>query len=309
MPDFVGIIKKAMDREEFKSGFIAIIGRPNTGKSTLLNALLGEKVAIVSPKPQTTRNRIRGIMNTEGAQIIFIDTPGMHRSDKPLNAFMVKEALAAIPDVDGILFMVDATEAVDEDERFITESLEGVKAPVVLVINKIDAIGKGELLPVIETYSRLMEFSDVMPVSALKGENLNELTSVLKGLLPEGPEYFPTDILTDSPERFLVSEIIREKVFRLTHQEVPYSVAVVVEEFKERKGKNLIAIKAAINVEKDSQKGIVIGKKGAMLKKIGIAARTEIERLLGVKIFLELFVRVSKDWTKKLGALKEFGYK
>lgn len=293
----------------FKSGFIAIVGRPNAGKSTLLNTILGEKVAIVSKRPQTTRNRVRGVKNLEGAQIVFVDTPGIHRPKGLLNEFMVREAMASLKDVDGVVYLVEATRDVDQVEEFIIASLERVKAPVILLVNKVDLVKKARVLPLIEQYSKRFKFKEVVPVSAMKGEGVDEVVKILCGLLPEGPKYFPEDITTDQPERFVVSEIIREKVFILTRQEVPYATAVNVEEFKEDTEKNLVSIKAAINVERDSQKGIIIGKRGAMIKTIGTRARADIERLLGVKVYLELFVRVQKEWTKDLRSLKEFGYK
>lgn len=293
----------------FKSGFIAIIGRPNAGKSTLLNTILGEKVAIVSNRPQTTRNRVRGVKNLEGAQIVFVDTPGIHRPKGLLNEFMVREAMASLRDVDGVVYLVEATRDVDQVEEFIIASLGRVKAPVILLVNKVDIVKKSRVLPLIEEYSKRFKFKDVVPISAMKGEGVDEVIEILCGLLPEGPKYFPEDITTDQPERFVVSEMIREKVFMLMRQEVPYATAVNVEEFKEDAERNLISIKAAINVEKDSQKGIIIGKRGAMIKTIGTRARADIERLLGVKVYLELFVRVQKEWTKDLRSLKEFGYK
>lgn len=291
----------------FRSGFVSIIGRPNAGKSTLLNSILGEKVSIVSPKPQTTRNVIRGIKNFTERQIVFLDTPGIHKGRGLLNEFMVKEALQSLRDVDAVIYLVEAG-SVSGDDRFIIEGLKKLNCPVILGINKIDTIDKREALPLIDTFSRLFPFKDIVPISALKGDGVDILIQIVSGLLPEGPKYFPDDILTDQPERFVVAEIVREKVFRFTHEEVPYSTAVAVERFEEKKGGSLVSISATITIERDSQKPIVIGKKGMMLKKIGTAAREDIEKLLGAKVFLELFVRVQEEWTKKPGALKEFGY-
>jgi len=291
----------------FKSGFVSIIGRPNTGKSTLLNSVLGEKVVIVSEKPQTTRNRIRGIKNMENAQIIFLDTPGIHKAKGHLNEFMVKEAMSALEDMDIIIYLVEATGKI-KDELFIIESLKKVRCPVLLGINKIDMVRKDSILPLMDEYSSVYPFREIIPLSARKGEGMDELFRCIVELLPEGPKYFTEDILTDQTERFVVAEIVREKVFELTREEIPYSTAVIVERFKENPGKRIISISATINVERDSQKGIIIGKGGAMLKEIGTRARIDIERLLGTKVYLELFVRVRKDWTKDAKSLKEFGY-
>ncbi|MBI4949167.1 MAG: GTPase Era [Deltaproteobacteria bacterium] len=291
----------------FRSGFVSIIGRPNAGKSTLLNSILGEKVSIVSPKPQTTRNVIRGIKNIEERQIVFLDTPGIHKGRGLLNEFMVKEALQSLRDVDAVIYLVEAGR-ISGDDRFIIEGLKKLNCPVILGINKMDTIDKREALPLIDTFSKLFPFKDIVPISALKGDGVDILIQIVSGLLPEGPKYFPDDILTDQPERFVVAEIVREKVFRFTHEEVPYSTAVAVERFEEKKGGSLVSISATITIERDSQKPIVIGKKGVMLKKIGTAAREDIEKLLGARVFLELFVRVQEEWTKKPGALKEFGY-
>jgi len=291
----------------FKSGFVSIIGRPNTGKSTLLNSVLGEKVVIVSEKPQTTRNRIRGIKNMENAQIIFLDTPGIHKAKGHLNEFMVKEAMSALEDMDIIIYLVEATGKI-KDELFIIESLKRVRCPVLLGINKIDMVRKDSILPLMDEYSSVYPFREIIPLSARKGEGMDELFRCIVELLPEGPKYFTEDILTDQTERFVVAEIVREKVFELTREEIPYSTAVIVERFKENPGKRIISISATINVERDSQKGIIIGKGGAMLKEIGTRARIDIERLLGTKVYLELFVRVRKDWTKDAKSLKEFGY-
>lgn len=290
----------------FRSGFISIIGRPNSGKSTLLNAFLGEKISIVSEKPQTTRNIIRGVKNLEDCQIIFIDTPGIHRGKGLLNEFMVREALSSIRDVDGIIYLVEADKPVSDDDLYIIEGLKKLKCPVILGLNKVDRVDKQKLLPLIDDLSKRYPFKEIVPLSALKGEGVDVLLEIIAKLLPEGPRYFPEDSVTDLPERFIVAEMVREKVFLFTEKEIPYSVAVAVERFEEKKG--LISISATINVERDSQKGIIIGRNGAMLKRIGIAARGDIERLLGSKVYLELFVRVQKEWTKKPGALKDFGY-
>jgi GTP-binding protein Era len=297
-----------MPTETFRSGFVSIIGRPNAGKSTLLNSILGEKIVITSDKPQTTRNRIKGIHNIPGAQIVFIDTPGIHRAKSMLNKYMVEEALASIREVDVILLLVEADAPAGRGEALILELLAEVATPVLLVINKIDLVPKEALLANIERYAQLYPFREIVPVSALSGDGVGRVVELVRRYLPEGPRYFPDDILTDLPERFIVAEIIREKVFRLTRDEVPYSVAVEVETFKERPDGGLISIAAVINVERDSQKGIVIGKKGDMLKKIGMQARREIEQLLDSKVFLELFVRVRKDWSENPRMMKELGY-
>ncbi|MBI5643050.1 MAG: GTPase Era [Deltaproteobacteria bacterium] len=292
----------------FRSGFISIIGRPNAGKSTLLNAILGEKISIVSDKPQTTRNIIRGVKNLPECQIVFIDTPGIHKGRGLLNEYMVREALSALHDVDGILYLVEADKPVTRDDHFIMEGLKGLECPVILGVNKVDKVDKRQLLPLIQEFSKVFPFKEIVPVSALKADGVDTLIRLFSEILPEGPKYFPEDILTDQPERFVVAELIREKVFHLTKEEVPYSVAVVIERFEEKKGGKLISISAAINVERDSQKGIIIGKGASMLKRIGKYARLDIEKLLGADVYLELFVRVQKEWTKSPGDLKEFGY-
>ncbi|VAV84126.1 GTP-binding protein Era [hydrothermal vent metagenome] len=291
----------------FKSGFIAIVGRPNVGKSTLLNAILGEKIVIVSSKPQTTRNAVRGVKNLSDAQMVFVDTPGIHRGRGRMSEFMVGEALSSLGEVDVVLYMVDASRKVGEEEAFIMDKLRSVKAPVVLAINKVDTVAKESLLPLIAKLSKRLEFVDIIPISARREDGTEKLLEILKGLLPEGPEYYPKDMVTDQSERFLVGELVREKVFELTKEEIPYSVAVEIEEFKEKS--DIVRIGAVINVERDSQKGIVIGKGGGMLKQIGSEARVDIEKLLQKKIFLKLFVRVTRDWSKKDRDLKEFGYK
>lgn len=297
-----------MSDNPFRSGFVSIIGRPNVGKSTLLNRILGEKIVITSDKPQTTRNRIQGIHNVPGAQIVFIDTPGIHQARSRLNKYMVDVAVSSIREVDLILFLVEANQKPGEQEQEIIDVLAGATAPVFLVINKVDLTEKGAVLERIAAYKDRFPFREIVPVSAGTGDGVEYLVELVRKALPEGPVYFPDDILTDVPERFIAAEIIREKVFRLTRDEIPYATAVEVDSFKEREDGGLVSIAATITVERDSQKGIVIGKKGAMLKKIGSASRVEIEKLLNTKVFLELFVRVRKDWSEDERMLKELGY-
>lgn len=295
------------EQNSFHSGFVAIIGRPNVGKSTLLNNIVGEKIAITSPKPQTTRNRILGIHNIDNGQIIFVDTPGIHQARSPLNRYMVDQARNACLDVDVILWLVEADRPVDTDP-LIPRLLEKSKRPVLLVINKIDTIPKQKLLPIIDGYRQICPFASILPISALKGDGVEQLMAELPALIPEGPQYFPDDQLTDVPERFIVAEMIREQILMRTKDEVPYGVAVLVERFQENPARNMIGIDAVINVERDSQKRIVVGKGGSMIKQIGQSARKEIERMLGVKVHLELFVRVQKNWTQSGRMMKEFGY-
>ena len=296
------------EKSRFKSGFISLIGRPNVGKSTLLNLLLGEKIAIISDKPQTTRNRILGIKNHPEGQIVFWDTPGIHRARSRLNQSMVKVALGTYKEVDGICFIIEANRPFDDENDFILETLKQVEKPVLLVINKIDLIPKPDLLPAMDEYSRLRSFEQIIPISALRGEGVEVLVAEMLKILPVGPRLFPEEMITDLPERFLAAELIREKVFLRTHEEVPYATAVVIEEFKEREEKNLVFIKATIQVERESQKGILIGEKGRMLKEIGSRAREEIESLLGTKVFLELWVKVEKNWREDPAALRRLGY-
>jgi GTP-binding protein Era len=277
----------------FRSGFIAIIGRPNVGKSTLMNCLLGEKISIISDKPQTTRNRIRGILTLPDAQLVFLDTPGIHKPLHKMNEIMVKAALGTYGEVDVIMLLVEATERPGAGDKFIIETLSKIKTPVFLVINKVDLIAKERLLPLMQELSGLYPFAEIIPVSALK-QDLGGLLDALLKRMPKGPKYFPDDQLTDQPERFVVTEIIREKIFELTKEEIPYSTAVVIEQMKEEP--NLTSIHAMIYVERDSQKGIVIGKNGALLKEIGTRARLDAEKLLGVKVFLQLWVKVKKGW-------------
>ena len=293
---------------EHKSGFVAIVGRPNVGKSTLLNRIVGQKIAIMSDKAQTTRNKIQGVYTTPEAQLIFIDTPGIHKPKHRLGDFMVETAYSALREVDAVLFMISADQKRGKGDDFIIERLKNVQSPVYLVINKIDKVHPDELLGIIEDYSSQMEFAQVVPISATEGNNVERLMEVLVDEMPEGPQYFPDDQVTDHPEYFIVSELIREKVLFLTRDEVPHSVAVVIDTMK-RNENNKIHIQATIIVERDSQKGIIIGKGGKMLKDIGTKARRDIENLLGDKVFLELWVKVQKDWRDKKVYLQDFGYR
>jgi len=298
-----------MSEAAFKSGFVSIIGRPNVGKSTLLNTIIGEKITIVSDKPQTTRTKILGVKNLPGVQIVFMDTPGIHKPKHKLNEYMVKTALSTFDEVDILLFMIEAGEPSGPGDRYILEMLTGVTKPVFLLINKIDSLPKNMVLQQIEEYRHLYPFKEIFPVSALCGDNINRLLDSIIQELPEGPQYFPEDIATDQPMRFIVSEIIREKIFQLTYQEIPYSIAVGIEDFKEAEDRNLVVIRGIIFVERDSQKGIIIGKGGAMLKKVGQLAREEIEAIMGIKVFLELWVKVKEKWQSDDQVLKMLGYK
>jgi GTP-binding protein Era len=294
--------------EIFKSGFIGIIGRPNVGKSTLLNAIIGEKIAITTYKPQTTRNRIMGIKNIENGQMIFLDTPGIHRATTPLNQLMVAAAMDTFRSSDILLMMVEATESAHRDDLMIIDSLRNIRSPVILLINKIDLVRKHTILPLIDRFQHLFTFVEIIPVSALTGDGISLLIERIWEILPEGPKYFPDEMMTDKTERFIAAEIIREKIILLAHQEIPYTTAVVVDSFREDEKKNLIRIQATIHVAKNSQKGIIIGKKGSMLKEIGTRARLDMEKFFATRIYLELFVRVKKDWTHDPRMLSEFGY-
>lgn len=288
--------------EHFKSGFVSLVGRPNAGKSTLLNALVGQKVAIVADKPQTTRTAIQGVLTLPDAQIVFVDTPGIHKADSPLNKRLMDTVRASLEERDLLLFLVDATRDPAPEDRRAVDLIRKTGTPVLLVLNKIDLVKeKARLLPLIEHYRAIYDFADYVPVSAAKHQGLDELRRMILERLPEGPAYFPEDYVTDQPERFLAAELIREKVLLATRQEVPHSVAVMVDQWEETRG--LTRIYATIRVERDGQKGIVIGAKGAMLKKIGTLAREEMERLFGVKIFLDLHVRVQPGWREKAAFL------
>jgi GTPase len=289
----------------FKAGFIGIIGPPNVGKSTLINTLIGEKISIVTPKPQTTRNRILGIKNLPDAQLIFVDTPGIHHTRKKFNRQLVQAAQAAFRESDLVLVMVEATQAMPEDEfLLVVQCLKDFEKPVFLSINKIDLIEKQALLPFIDVYKETFPFREIIPLSALRGSGVEELEKILLRYLPEGPKYYPEDLFTDQTERFMVAEIIREKIFVLLQQEIPYSIAVAIEEFKERKP-GVIFIRATIWVERLSQKGMLIGKEGKMLKEIGKRARKEIENLLQTKVYLELWVTVKKNWTQQEASIRQ----
>lgn len=292
----------------FHSGFIALAGAPNAGKSTLLNRMLGTKLSITSRRPQTTRNRILGIVHRPTSQLVLIDTPGVHRARNPLNLRIVDTALAALADVDVVLLLVDAIRSDKPAEAFLLERLAGLGKPVVLALNKIDGITPGGLIEMLDRWSRRFAFAQIVPISALHGTQVEDLVKVLEAMVPEGPPFYAEDTLTDRAERFIAAEIIREKVFRQTGEEIPYASAVTVAAFKEAGAGQTVRITATIHVERDSQKGIVIGRGGQKLKQIGQAAREDIERLLGTRVYLELFVRVQKNWTRDTRALRKFGY-
>lgn len=297
-----------MKQDKFKSGFVAVIGRPNVGKSTLINSLIGQKIAIMSDKPQTTRNRIMCVLTTDKEQIIFLDTPGIHKPRHKLGEYMVKAAEGTLQEVDAVLFVVDATEDLGGGERYILERLRATKKPVILIVNKLDLIEKQAALPIIEKYCKEYKFAGVVPISAKEKMNLDGLLAELNSHLPEGPQYYPEDTVTDQPERMIAAEMIREKVLHLTRDEVPHAIAVEVEEMKPRPD-NRVYIRATIFVERESQKGIVIGKKGALLKEIGALARHDIETMLGSKAYLDLWVKVKKDWRDRMNVLRELGFK
>lgn len=291
-----------------KSGFVAIVGRPNVGKSTLLNRIVGQKIAIMSDKAQTTRNKIQGVYTTDTTQIVFIDTPGIHKPKHRLGDYMVEAAYSALHEVEVVLFMVAADQKRGKGDDMIIERLKKLSVPVYLVINKIDKIHPNDLLKQIDDFKAQMDFAQIIPISATQGNNFETLMSELEKSMPSGPQYFPEDQITDHPEYFVVSELIREKILQLTRDEVPHSVAVVIDSMK-RKPDEKVQIQATIIIERDSQKGIIIGKGGSMLKKIGTQARKDIEKLLGDKVYLELWVKVQKDWRDKQVYLTDFGYR
>ncbi|EHG20508.1 GTP-binding protein Era [Selenomonas infelix ATCC 43532] len=290
-----------------KSGFAAVIGRPNVGKSTLINALIGQKIAIMSDKPQTTRSRILCILTEEDAQVIFLDTPGVHKPKHKLGAYMAKATEGALHGVDVIVFVVDVTEKMGAGEQYILKQLANVRVPVLLAVNKVDCIPRAQTLPIIASYAKAYQFAGIVPISARERENLDGLLAEIKAHLPEGPQYYPADMVTDQPERLIVAELVREKVLALTRDEIPHAVAVDIEEMTTRQ-KGDVYIRAVIYVERESQKGIVIGTKGALLRTIGAQARTDVETLLGSKVYLDLWVKTRKDWRNRATALREFGF-
>jgi len=296
-------------KNKFKSGFVTLIGRPNVGKSTLMNQIIGQKIAITSSKPQTTRNRIQTVFTDERGQIIFLDTPGIHKAKNKLGEYMVNVAERTLKEVDVVLWLVEPTTFIGAGERHIAEQLKKVNTPVILAINKIDTVKKEELLAVIAAYSQIHDFKEIVPVSALNGENAQHLVDTLFSYLQEGPQFYDEDTITDQPERQIVAELIREKALRLLSDEIPHGIAVSIERMKERKNGKIMDIEATIICERDSHKGIIIGKKGAMLKKIGSKARVEIESLLDIQVNLQLWVKVKKDWRDSDFLLKNYGYR
>ncbi|APH04344.1 GTPase Era [Bacillus weihaiensis] len=298
-----------MNKQGYKSGFVSIIGRPNVGKSTFLNRVIGQKIAIMSDKPQTTRNKIQGVYTTNVSQTVFIDTPGIHKPKHKLGDFMMKVAQNTLKEVDLILFMINAEEGFGRGDEFIIERLKQTKTPVFLIINKLDTVHPDELLPLIQQYKDMYPFQEIIPISALQGNNVETLLQQIENVLPEGPQYYPEDQVTDHPERFIITELIREKVLHLTREEIPHSVAVVMDTLERRENNKSIYVGATIIVERDSQKGIVIGKQGSMLKEVGKRARIDIEALLGSRVFLELWVKVQKDWRNKASQLRDYGFR
>ena len=292
----------------FKSGFVTLIGRPNVGKSTLMNRLIGQKIAITSSKPQTTRNRIQTVYTDDRGQIVFLDTPGINKAKNKLGDYMLQAAERTLNEVDVVLWLVEPTTFIGGGERYIVEQLSKVKTPIILVINKIDTVEEKEILEAISTYKDVLEFAEIIPVSALKARNTQDMIDTIFQYLDEGPMYYDADTVTDQPERQICAELIREKALRCLSQEIPHGIAVVIDSMKERRHGHIIDIDATVICEKDSHKGIIIGKKGAMLKKIGSQARTEMENLLDTKVNLQLWVKVKKDWRDSDFLLKNYGY-
>lgn len=297
-----------MNNEHFKSGFVAVVGRPNVGKSTLINALIDDKIVIVSDKAQTTRNRIICVYTDETKQVVFMDTPGIHKPKHKLGEYMVDAAIESLKEVEAVLFVVAGNEKRGPGDNFIIEQLGRVKVPVFLLINKIDTLSKEDLMKVIVSYQDAYDFAGIIPISAKEKDNLDEVLTVLDENLPEGPQYFPDDMITDQPERLIISDIVREKILLATRDEIPHAIAVDVDEMKTRED-GTTYVRATIYCERDSQKGIIIGRRGALLKELGAAARADIQRLLATKVYLDLWVKVKKDWRNKSGILSELGYK
>lgn len=292
---------------EHKSGFVSIIGRPNVGKSTFVNRVIGHKIAIMSDKAQTTRNKIQGVMTRDDAQIIFIDTPGIHKPKHKLGDYMIRVAKNTLSEIDAIMFMVNVNEDIGRGDEYIMEMLKNVKTPIFLVLNKIDLVHPDTMMPKIEQYQSYMDFTDIIPISALEGLNVDHFIDVLKSFLPEGPKYYPDNQISDHPEQFVVSEIIREKILHLTSEEIPHAIGVNVDRMI-KEDEDRVRIEATIYVERDSQKGIVIGKGGKKLKEVGKRARRDIEMLLGSKVYLELWVKVQRDWRNKVNFIRQIGY-
>ncbi|WP_438936284.1 GTPase Era [Staphylococcus pseudintermedius] len=292
---------------EYKSGFVTIIGRPNVGKSTFVNRVIGHKIAIMSDKAQTTRNKIQGVMTQQDAQIVFLDTPGIHKPKHKLGDYMMKVAKNTLSEIDAVMFMVNVNEEIGRGDEYIMEMLKTVKTPVFLVLNKIDLVHPDALMPRIEQYQRFMDFAEIIPISALEGHNVDHFINVLKSYLPEGPQYYPDGQISDHPEQFVVSELIREKILQTTSEEIPHAIGVNVERMTQE-SEDRVHIEAVIYVERDSQKGIVIGKGGKKLKEVGKRARLDIEHLLGSKVYLDLWVKVQKDWRNKSSFIKQMGY-
>ena len=293
----------------FKSGFITVIGRPNVGKSTLLNRVIGEKISIISDKPQTTRNKIQLVYTEENAQIVFLDTPGIQMPKNKLGEYMLKVSKSTLEEVDVVTFMVDDSMKIGSMDSMIIEDIKNISTPIVLLINKTDQLNQGEILELIDKYNNMNLFKEIIPISAMDGTNVDKYIEVLKTMIPEGPQYFPDDMITDQPERFIIAEMIREKALINLEEEIPHGIYVSVEEVKERRNKEIIDVVANIYCEKESHKGIVIGKGGSMLKKIGQTSRIDIESLLGSKINLQLWVKVEKNWRERENKVKYFGYK
>ncbi|KDP65742.1 GTPase Era [Staphylococcus epidermidis] len=292
---------------EHKSGFVSIIGRPNVGKSTFVNRVIGHKIAIMSDKAQTTRNKIQGVMTRDDAQIIFIDTPGIHKPKHKLGDYMMRVAKNTLSEIDAIMFMVNVNEDIGRGDEYIMEMLKNVKTPIFLVLNKIDLVHPDTMMPKIEQYQSYMDFTDIIPISALEGLNVDHFIDVLKSFLPEGPKYYPDNQISDHPEQFVVSEIIREKILHLTSEEIPHAIGVNVDRMI-KEDEDRVRIETTIYVERDSQKGIVIGKGGKKLKEVGKRARRDIEMLLGSKVYLELWVKVQRDWRNKVNFIRQIGY-